>query len=219
MVGEIWLHGDNIAAGYWRKPQQTQKAFGGQLVDPSSGTPLGPWLRTGDLGTIHEGELYIIGRIKDLLIVDGRNHYPDDIEATTQEISGGRVAAISIEDGRTERLIVIAEMKDKGNTQEMADRLRDVRAKSRLPFRSPTGCEWPTWYWFRPGRSRSRPVGRSAVRRVLRSTSRMTSAVWIPPLSGIHAALHRSGGKASVFLQIFDARCTGGVRSATAEWR
>ncbi len=129
MVGEIWLHGANIAAGYWRKPQQTQKAFGGQLVDPSSGTPLGPWLRTGDLGTIHDGELYIIGRIKDLLIVDGRNHYPDDIEATTQEISGGRVAAISVEDGRTERLIVIAEMKDKGNTQEMADRLRDVRAQ------------------------------------------------------------------------------------------
>jgi long-chain fatty acid adenylase/transferase FadD26 len=129
MVGEIWLHGDNIAAGYWRKPQQTQKAFGGQLVDPSNGTPLGPWLRTGDLGTIHDGELYIIGRIKDLLIVDGRNHYPDDIEATTQEISGGRVAAISIEDGRTERLIVIAEMKDKGNSQEMQDRLRDVRAQ------------------------------------------------------------------------------------------
>jgi long chain fatty acid CoA FadD26 len=129
MVGEIWLHGDNIAAGYWRKPQQTQKAFGGQLVDPSTGTPLGPWLRTGDLGTIHDGELYIIGRIKDLLIVDGRNHYPDDIEATTQEISGGRVAAISIEDGRTERLIVIAEMKDKGNTPEMRDRLRDVRAQ------------------------------------------------------------------------------------------
>ncbi|OBK32120.1 acyl-CoA synthetase [Mycobacterium sp. 1245111.1] len=129
MVGEIWLHGENIAAGYWRKPQQTQKAFGGQLVDPSSGTPLGPWLRTGDLGTIHDGELYIIGRIKDLLIVDGRNHYPDDIEATTQEISGGRVAAISIEDGRTERLIVIAEMKDKGDTQEMRERLRDVRAQ------------------------------------------------------------------------------------------
>src|SRR6201996_4288373 len=129
MVGEIWLHGDNIAAGYWRKPQLTQKTFGGQLVDPSSGTPLGPWLRTGDLGTIYDGELFIIGRIKDLLIVDGRNHYPDDIEATTQEISGGRVAAISVEDGRTERLVVIAEIKDRGNTQEMRDRLRDVRAQ------------------------------------------------------------------------------------------
>src|ERR1700744_1301173 len=129
MVGEIWLHGDNIAAGYWRKPQQTQKTFGGHLVDPSSGTPLGPWLRTGDLGTIYDGELFIIGRIKDLLIVDGRNHYPDDIEATTQEISGGRVAAISVEDGRTERLVVIAEMKDRGNSEEMRERLRTVRAQ------------------------------------------------------------------------------------------
>src|ERR1700730_8573185 len=129
MVGEIWLHGDNIANGYWRKPQQTQRTFGGQLVDPSSGTPLGPWLRTGDLGVTYDGELFIIGRIKDLLIVDGRNHYPDDIEATTQEISGGRVAAISVEDGRTERLIVIAEMKDRGNSEEMQERLRTVRAQ------------------------------------------------------------------------------------------
>ena len=128
MVGEIWLHGDNIANGYWRKPQQTQRTFGGQLVDPSSGTPLGPWLRTGDLGVIHNGELFIIGRIKDLLIVDGRNHYPDDIEATTQEISGGRVAAISIPDDRTERLVVIAEMKNGGTSdEEMQQKLRTVR--------------------------------------------------------------------------------------------
>jgi long chain fatty acid CoA FadD26 len=130
MVGEIWLHGDNIANGYWRKPQQSQRAFGGQLVDPSSGTPLGPWLRTGDLGVIYDGELFIIGRIKDLLIVDGRNHYPDDIEATTQEISGGRVAAISIPDDRTERLVVIAEMKNGGHSEEeMQQRLRTVRAQ------------------------------------------------------------------------------------------
>ena len=106
-----------------------EQTFGGQLVDPSSGTPLGPWLRTGDLGIIYDGELFIIGRIKDLLIVDGRNHYPDDIEATIQEITGGRVAAISIEDGRTERLIVIAEMKDRGNSEEMQERLRTVRAQ------------------------------------------------------------------------------------------
>ena len=130
MVGEIWLHGDNIANGYWRKPQQTQRTFGGQLVDPSSGTPLGPWLRTGDLGVTYDGELFIIGRIKDLLIVDGRNHYPDDIEATTQEISGGRVAAISIPDDRTERLVVIAEMKNRGHSEEeMQQRLRTVRAQ------------------------------------------------------------------------------------------
>jgi long-chain fatty acid adenylase/transferase FadD26 len=130
MVGEIWLHGDNIANGYWRKPQQSQRTFGGQLVDPSTGTPLGPWLRTGDLGVIYDGELFIIGRIKDLLIVDGRNHYPDDIEATTQEISGGRVAAIAIPDDRTERLVVIAEMKNRGSSEEeMQQKLRTVRAE------------------------------------------------------------------------------------------
>jgi long-chain fatty acid adenylase/transferase FadD26 len=128
IVGEIWLHGDNIANGYWRKPQQSQRTFGWQLVDPSSGTPLGPWLRTGDLGVIYDGELFVIGRIKDLLIVDGRNHYPDDIEATTQEISGGRVAAISIPDDRTERLVVIAEMKNRGSSEEeMQQKLRTVR--------------------------------------------------------------------------------------------
>ena len=77
-------------------PQQSEGTFGAELVDPSPGTPQGPWLRTGDLGVMSQGELFIIGRIKDLLIVDGRNHYPDDIEATIQEITGGRVAAISI---------------------------------------------------------------------------------------------------------------------------
>jgi long chain fatty acid CoA FadD26 len=79
------------------------------------------------LGVIYDGELFIIGRIKDLLIVDGRNHYPDDIEATTQEISGGRVAAISIPDDRTERLVVIAEMKNRGSSEEMQQKLRSVR--------------------------------------------------------------------------------------------
>jgi len=129
-VGEIWLHGDNVASGYWRKPQLSQRTFGGQVVDPSRGTPLEPWLRTGDLGVIYDGELFVVGRIKDLLIVDGRNHYPDDIEATTQEITGGRVAAISVPHDRTERLVVIVEMKNRGNSdEEVLQRLRAVKHK------------------------------------------------------------------------------------------
>ena len=88
-VGEIWVHGDNVAAGYWQKPDETEHTFGGTLVAPSAGTPEGPWLRTGDLGFFSEGELFIVGRIKDLLIVYGRNHSPDDIEATIQEITRG----------------------------------------------------------------------------------------------------------------------------------
>ena len=86
-VGEIWVHGDNVATGYWQKPEETERTFGATLVGPSAGTPEGPWLRTGDLGFFSDGELFIMGRIKDILIVYGRNHSPDDIEATIQEIT------------------------------------------------------------------------------------------------------------------------------------
>jgi acyl-CoA synthetase (AMP-forming)/AMP-acid ligase II len=127
-MGEIWVHGENVAMGYWSNPQQSERTFGGRLVSPSPGTPEGPWLRTGDLGVMSEGELFIIGRIKDLLIVDGRNHYPDDIEATIQEITGGRVAAISIPDDRSERLVAIVEVKKRGGSdKEALHRFRTVK--------------------------------------------------------------------------------------------
>jgi acyl-CoA synthetase (AMP-forming)/AMP-acid ligase II len=127
-IGEIWVHGDNIAGGYWRSPEASEHTFGGQLVEPSPGTPPGPWLRTGDLGVISDGELFIVGRIKDLLIVDGRNHYPDDIEATIQEITGGRAAAVSVPDDQSEQLIAIAEVKRRGSSDEEAlHKLRSVK--------------------------------------------------------------------------------------------
>jgi fatty acid CoA ligase FadD28 len=122
------VHGGNVAMGYWQKPQETECTFGGMLVAPSGGTPEGPWLRTGDLGFISDGELFIVGRIKDLLIVYGRNHSPDDIEATIQEITGGRVTAISIPDGHTEKLVAIIELKKRGESQQEAlDELVAVR--------------------------------------------------------------------------------------------
>ena len=108
-VGEIWVHGDNVAEGYWQKPEETEQTFGARLVAASAGTPEGPWLRTGDLGAISDGELFIMGRIKDVVIIYGRNHYPDDIEATIQQITGGRVAAISVQDRRAEKLVAIIE--------------------------------------------------------------------------------------------------------------
>nr|BFE83932.1 hypothetical protein GCM10020093_065330 [Planobispora longispora] len=79
-VGEIWVRGPNVARAYWRDEERTAETFGNVL-----GGAEGTWLRTGDLGVIHEGELYITGRIKDLIIVDGRNHYPQDVEVTVQE--------------------------------------------------------------------------------------------------------------------------------------
>ena len=127
-VGEIWVRGDHVAMGYWRKPEQTARVFNAKLVGPAPGIPEGPWLRTGDLGVMSDGELFIMGRIKDLLIVDGRNHYPDDIEATIQEITGGRVAAIAVPDDLTEQLVAIIELKRRGTSREESMlKLRSVK--------------------------------------------------------------------------------------------
>jgi acyl-CoA synthetase (AMP-forming)/AMP-acid ligase II len=128
-IGEIWTQGENVCLGYWQKPEQTEYTFGAHIVDASAGTPEGPWLRTGDLGFISEGELFIIGRIKDLLIVRGVNHYPDDIEATIQEITGGRVAAIAVEEDRTEQLVAIIEVKNRNSVDE--DEMEKLRAIKR----------------------------------------------------------------------------------------
>jgi acyl-CoA synthetase (AMP-forming)/AMP-acid ligase II len=120
IVGEIWVQGDNVTEGYWDRPDETERTFGGRLVAPPAGTPEGPWLRTGDLGFISEGELFIIGRIKDLLIVYGRNHSPDDIEATIQEITRGRCVAIAVPGNDVEKLVAIIELKKRGDTCEDA---------------------------------------------------------------------------------------------------
>jgi long-chain fatty acid adenylase/transferase FadD26 len=126
-VGEIWVHGDNIALGYWKRSEQTARTFRARITEPTDGTPAGPWLRTGDLGVMSGGELFIMGRLKDLLIVNGRNHHPDDIETTIQELTGGRVAAIAVDDDTTETLVVIIELKARGSAHENAQRLISVK--------------------------------------------------------------------------------------------
>ena len=106
-VGEIWLHGNNIGRGYFGREEETQRTFDNKLqsrLDNGShaeGVPdNGCWLATGDLGVYIDGELYLTGRIKDLVIIDGRNHYPHDIETTVSEASPairtGYVAAFSV---------------------------------------------------------------------------------------------------------------------------
>jgi fatty acid CoA ligase FadD28 len=129
-VGEIWVHGANVATGYWQRPQETESTFGAMLLTSSTGTPQEPWLRTGDSGFFFDGELFIIGRNKDLLIVYGRNHSPDDIEATVHEITRGRCAAISVPDEGTEKLVAIIEFKMRGDSDEDAmDKLVSVKGE------------------------------------------------------------------------------------------
>ncbi|HZC53715.1 MAG TPA: long-chain-fatty-acid--AMP ligase FadD32 [Mycobacterium sp.] len=105
-IGEIWLHGNNMGIGYWGKEAETTETFRNILKSRVSeshaeGAPDdGMWVRTGDYGAYHKGHLYIAGRIKDLVIIDGRNHYPQDLEYSAQEASKalrtGYVAAFSV---------------------------------------------------------------------------------------------------------------------------
>ncbi|MCV7255942.1 AMP-binding protein [Mycobacterium hackensackense] len=119
-VGEVWLHGDNMGAAYWRRPQETDATFRNKLESAlpegshaEGAQPDALWLRTGDLGVYLDGELFITGRVKDVLIVDGRNHYPQDIEHTVAEatpaVRAGFVVAFSIPRGTSEGLVIVAE--------------------------------------------------------------------------------------------------------------
>ncbi|MEU8895077.1 long-chain-fatty-acid--AMP ligase FadD32 [Nocardia sp. NPDC048505] len=106
-VGEIWLHGNNMGIGYWARKEETAATFQNKISkrNPEDSHAEGTaddanWMRTGDYGVYFEGELYITGRVKDLVIVDGRNHYPQDLEFSAQEASTalrpGFVAAFSV---------------------------------------------------------------------------------------------------------------------------
>jgi fatty acid CoA ligase FadD32 len=111
-VGEIWVHGENVGVGYWGKPQDTAALFGATLGAPGT-LPADGWLRTEDLGAVVDGRLYITGRIKDLIIIDGRNIYPHDIEFTVEEshdaIAQRRLASFSVPTEHGEALVVVAE--------------------------------------------------------------------------------------------------------------
>ncbi|MCV7055517.1 fatty acyl-AMP ligase [Mycolicibacterium gilvum] len=149
-VGEIWLHGDNIGNGYWERPEETELTFRNKLqsrlargshAERSADSAL--WLRTGDLGVYLDGELYITGRIKDLIIVDGRNHYPQDIEATaaaaSPSVRAGFVAAFSVPGEGREEVVIVAERAPGAGRAEAAPIQEAIRAevsrKHAIPVR------------------------------------------------------------------------------------
>lgn len=128
-VGEVWLQGNNVGRGYWERPEETSRTFGARLgprlaegSHAAGAAPDGAWLRTGDLATYLDGELYVAGRIADLVVIDGHNYYPQDIEATAAEASPmvrrGYVTAFAVPakdgvsdaaNGAAARLVIIAE--------------------------------------------------------------------------------------------------------------
>ncbi len=109
-IGEIWASGPSVTQGYWKRPQETAFTFDAYLTD----TGEGPFLRTGDLGFLIDGELFVTGRLKDLIIIGGRNLYPHDLELTAEEshpaLRPGGCVAFSVDVGDEERLIIAAEL-------------------------------------------------------------------------------------------------------------
>lgn len=108
-IGEIWVSGPNVAKGYWNRPDETRAAFGGVLA----GDPACAFLRTGDLGFMRDGELFITGRMKDMIIIRGRNIYPEDVERSLEPVSTlvrpNRCAVFSMETEGIERLALVVE--------------------------------------------------------------------------------------------------------------
>lgn len=110
-IGEIWLAGPSVTNGYWQHRKETLQTFNAFTAD----TREGPFLRTGDLGFMREGNLYVTGRLKDLIIIRGNNYFPHDIERTVQEshlaFQQGTTAAFSVPIGSDEQLVVIQELR------------------------------------------------------------------------------------------------------------
>jgi acyl-CoA synthetase (AMP-forming)/AMP-acid ligase II len=135
-VGEIWVNGPNIGRGYWGKPEETEQTFGGRLsaeVAAAAGVPEGPWLRTGDLGAMIGPDLFITGRQKDLIIIDGRNVYPHDVEYSVEnahdDIALHKLAAFSVDLPEGEAVVVVAEQYR--GAPDAANRLDEISAAAR----------------------------------------------------------------------------------------
>ncbi len=125
-LGEIWVAGESVASGYWKRPEETRLAFGARLAGKEEAS----FLRTGDLGFLHQGALFVTGRLKDLIIIRGRNLYPQDIEKTVQEsyakLRPGGGAAFSVDINGEERLIVVQET-ERGAALDHAEVLTAIR--------------------------------------------------------------------------------------------
>lgn len=138
-VGEIWVGGPTVAKGYWNKPAETERTFGARL----SGSGEGPFMRTGDLGFVRDNQLFVTGRLKDLIIIRGTNHYPQDLECTTAAahpaLRPGAGAAFSVEVGGEEKLFVAQEVERTAlrdlNVDEVVRQVREaVMREHDLPL-------------------------------------------------------------------------------------
>ncbi len=127
-IGEIWISGLSVAQGYWNQPKATAESFSAYL----SNTAIGPFLRSGDSGFLDDGELYFTGRLKDIIVIHGLNHYPQDIEWTIEQeqspcLRSGCIAAFSINRLGEEQVVILAEVERRYlNQQKHSDTLEST---------------------------------------------------------------------------------------------
>lgn len=122
-VGEIWIASPSVARGYWRRPAESRETFNAHLASGE-----GPFLRTGDLGALYDGELFVTGRLKDVLIVRGLKHYPQDLELTAERqhmaIRAGCTVAFSVDSGEGEAVVLAMELDPRQLPDEAPHRQR-----------------------------------------------------------------------------------------------
>jgi acyl-CoA synthetase (AMP-forming)/AMP-acid ligase II len=175
-IGEVWVKGDSIAKGYWQKAPVSGQDFVGIL----DGDPEDRYFRTGDLAFIHEGEIYITGRIKDLIIVRGKNHYPQDIEATTTKSSDRlkphTTAAFSVNDEGTEKLVLLQEIDRRAELSEK----KEVHAAIKEAIAEEHGIQLHDIVFIRPGalpKTTSGKIQRGLARKVYLEQYQVEKAV------------------------------------------
>ena len=126
-VGEIWIAGPSVAHGYWNRPDESAHTFDARLADGE-----GPYMRSGDLGFVKDGELFVTGRLKELIIVRGHNHYPQDIELTAAQshplLRAGRGAAFAVEREDEEVLVLVHEVDRRHDEETLPEAIGAVRA-------------------------------------------------------------------------------------------
>jgi acyl transferase domain-containing protein/acyl carrier protein len=185
-VGEIWVQGPNVARGYFQRPDETERTFNAFTSD----TGVGPMLRTGDLGFIDRGELFITGRLKDLIIIRGRNHAPQDIERTVQALDDALVldagAAFPIDIDGSEQLVIVQEVDKRAGADPEALMARIPEAIREAHDVTPAAVVLIKRGSL--GKTSSGKVQRSATRSAFLAGALEVSASWRAPSAGTATA-------------------------------
>ncbi|EXR26228.1 AMP-binding enzyme family protein [Acinetobacter sp. 1281984] len=165
-VGEIWLAGESVTAGYWQKPEINQETFEATILDEAGQPSKEYYLRTGDMGFIKDGDLYVTGRLKDVIIIRGKNYYPQDIECSVEmahpAVRKGCVAAVNFAD--SEGVTVVLEIKKKSLNKTL--NFENIRTQVKEQVAADIGLPVEGGYLLHQGRINKTTSGKIRRRKI-----------------------------------------------------